>query len=185
VTDRTHLDAQQLAAYFALMEVGSLLHHAVEQQLRAEGDLSYVQFQILADLDSAPAGQQRMTDIADHVVYSRSGLTYQAAQLDKAGLITRTPSLDDERSTTVTITPAGRALLGRVLPGHVEVVGQLLFAPLDRQDVAGLTSTLVRVRDSIRARPPRSSAPRAQRKPAGSRARFPRPAQGMASTVSP
>ena len=168
MTDSTHLDAQQLAAYFALMEVGSLLHHAVEQQLRAEGDLSYVQFQILAGLNNAPGGQQRMTDIADRVVYSRSGLTYQAAQLDKAGLITRTPSLDDERSTTVTITPAGRALLGRVLPGHVEVVRQMLFAPLDRQDVAGLTSVLVRVRDRIRAQPPRSSAPRAQRKPAAS-----------------
>ncbi len=166
MTDSTHLDAQRLAAYFALMEVGSLLHHAVEQQLRAEGDLSYVQFQILAGLNNAPGGQQRMTDIADRVVYSRSGLTYQAAQLDKAGLITRTPSLDDERSTTVTVTPAGRALLARVLPGHVEVVGRMLFAPLDRQDVAGLTSTLVRVRDSIRAQPPRSSAPRAQRKPA-------------------
>jgi len=171
VTDRTHLDAQQLAAYFALMEVGSLLHHAVEQQLRAAGDLSYVQFQILAGLSNAPRGQQRMTDIADRVVYSRSGLTYQAAQLDKAGLITRTPSLDDERSTTVTITPAGRALLGRVMPGHVEVVRQLLFAPLDHQDVASLTSTLVRVRDRIRAQPPRSAAPRAQRKPTSSRRR--------------
>src|ERR1700730_10058727 len=83
VTDSTQLDSEQLAAYFALMEVGSLLHHAVEQQLRAEGDLSYVQFQILAGLNSAPGGQQRMTDIADRVVYSRSGLTYQAAQLDK------------------------------------------------------------------------------------------------------
>ena len=165
MADSTHLDAQQLAAYFVLMEVGSLLHHAVEQQLRAEGDLSYVQFQILAGLTNAPGGQQRMTDIADRVVYSRSGLTYQAAQLDKAGLITRTPSLDDERSTTVTITPAGRALFGRVLPGHVEVVRQMLFAPLDRQDVDGLTSTLVRVRDRIRAQPPRSAAPRAQRKP--------------------
>jgi DNA-binding MarR family transcriptional regulator len=94
-----------------------------------------VQFQILASLNTAPGGQQSMTDIADCVVYRRSGLTYQAAQLDKAGLITRTPSLDDERSTTVTTSPAGRALFARVLPGHVEVVRQLLFAPLDRQDV--------------------------------------------------
>jgi DNA-binding MarR family transcriptional regulator len=165
VTDGTHLDSEQLAAYFALMEVGSLLHHAVEQQLRAEGDLSYVQFQILAGLNRAPGGQQRMTDIADRVVYSRSGLTYQAAQLDKAGLITRAPSLDDERSTTVTITPAGRARLGRVMPGHVEVVRHMLFASLDQQDVVDLTSTLVRVRDRIRTQPPRSAAPRARRKP--------------------
>lgn len=30
-----------------------------------------------------------MTDLADGVVYSRSGLTYQAGLLDKRGLITR------------------------------------------------------------------------------------------------
>ena len=161
MTDRRPpLDAEQLAAYFALMEVGSLLQHAVDHHLRAAGNLSYVQFQILAGLNDAPNGQQRMTDIADRVVYSRSGLTYQAAQLERAGLITRAPSLDDERSTTVTITPAGRALVRRVLPGHVEVVRQLLFAPLTRDDVANLTTSLVRVRDRIRAQPPRSAAPR-------------------------
>src|ERR1700730_19346500 len=135
------LDDKQLAAYFALMEVGSLLQHAVEHQLRTEGDLSYVQFQILAGLSNAPGGQERMTDIADRVVYSRSGLTYQASQLDQAGLITRAPSVEDERSTTVTITPTGRALVGRVLPGNVEVVRQMLFAPLNRRDLARLIST--------------------------------------------
>jgi DNA-binding MarR family transcriptional regulator len=164
VTRRLPLDAEQLAAYFALMEVGSLLHHAVEQQLRTDADLSYVQFQILAGLNAAPDGQERMTDIADRVVYSRSGLTYQAAQLDQAGLITRAPSVDDERGTTVTITPAGRARVGRVMPGHMELVRQTLFAPLNRRDVAALTSTLVRIRDRIRAQPPRSAAPRAHRK---------------------
>ena len=62
-----------------------------------------------------------MTDLADGVVYSRSGLTYQAGLLEKAGLVTRAPSADDERSVTVTITDAGRALLAQVLPGHIEV----------------------------------------------------------------
>ena len=36
------LDAAQLGAYFALIEVSSLLRHAIEQQLRDAGDLSYV-----------------------------------------------------------------------------------------------------------------------------------------------
>src|SRR5215213_8608808 len=81
------LNAEQLAAYFVLMEVSSLLRHAVEGQLRAEGGLSYVQFEILARLADAPSGRQRMTDLADEVVYSRSGLTYQAGQLANAGLI--------------------------------------------------------------------------------------------------
>src|SRR6476469_10542989 len=98
------LDPVQLGAYFALIEVSSLLRHAIEQQLRDAGDLSYVQFQLLARLGDEPTGSLRMTDLADGVVYSRSGLTYQAALLDKRGLITRAPSPDDERSVMVTVT---------------------------------------------------------------------------------
>ncbi|MEU4746098.1 MarR family transcriptional regulator [Actinosynnema sp. NPDC023658] len=154
------LDPAQLGAYFALVEVTSLLRHAVEQQLREEGDLSYVQFQLLARLGDSPTGSHRMTDLADGVVYSRSGLTYQVGLLEKAGLVARVPSPDDERSTAVTITDAGRALLARVLPGHIEVVGGLLFEPLSRDDVATLAGLLAPVRDHMRSTPPRSAAPR-------------------------
>src|SRR6185437_6528350 len=102
------------------MEVSSLLQYAVDEHLRAEADLSYVQFQILARLVDAPGGRLRMTDLADGVVYSRSGLTYQAGLLDKHDLITRSPSPDDERSVIVSVTAAGRDLIAHVLPGHVE-----------------------------------------------------------------
>src|SRR3954471_4374867 len=122
------LDPVQLGAYFALMEVAGLLRHAVEQQLRDAGEISYVQFQLLARLGlDSPTGSERMTDLADGVVYSRSGLTYQAGLLEKRGLVTRTPAEDDDRGVTVTISDAGRARLAKVLPGHTEVLNQQLF----------------------------------------------------------
>src|SRR3954449_6572533 len=145
------LDATQLGAYFALIEVSSLLRHSVEQQLRDAGDLSYVQFQLLARLGDAPDGSARMTDLADGVVYSRSGLTYQAQSLEQRGLVTRSPSVDDERSTTVTITEGGRQTLAKIFPGHIAVLDELLFEPLDRQDVEALAAALGRVRDHMRA----------------------------------
>ncbi|MFF3564696.1 MarR family winged helix-turn-helix transcriptional regulator [Streptomyces sp. NPDC002574] len=150
---------EQLAAYFALTEAVSMLQHAIDQQLRAEGDLSYVQFQLLARLSDAE-GSLTMTELADGVVYSRSGLTYQAALLEKAGLITRAPSPDDERATLVTITDAGRARLADVLPGHIAVAQQMFFAPLGPDDLRHLHDIMGRVRDHMRARPPRSAAPR-------------------------
>jgi DNA-binding MarR family transcriptional regulator len=155
-------DPRQLAAFFALMEAVSLLQHHVEQHLRTEGDLSYVQFQLLARLADAH-GQLTMTQLADGVVYSRSGLTYQAGLLEEAGLITRRPSPDDERATLVTITEDGLALLGRVLPGHIQVVRRLLFDPLSDDDLHHLGDTMTRVRDHMRAQPPRSAAPRKAR----------------------
>jgi DNA-binding MarR family transcriptional regulator len=146
------------------MEVSSILRHAVEHHLRTHGDLSYVQFQILAQLTTSPAGSLRMTELADGVVYSRSGLTYQAGLLESRGLIHRSPSPEDERGVGVTLTEPGRRLFERVLPGHIEVVSRLLLEPLSRADLHALTDLLTPVRDHMRATPPRSAAPRRSRR---------------------
>src|SRR3954464_8345156 len=158
------LDAVQLRAYFALIEVVGLLRHAIEQQLREVGDLSYVQFQLLARLGGSPTGSLRMTDLADGVVYSRSGLTYQAGLLEKRGLVTRATSPDDERGVAVSITDAGRALLGKVLPGHAEVIDRLLFERLSHKDAKALSDLLAPVRDHMRSTAPRSATPRRRRR---------------------
>ena len=99
-----------------------------------------------------------MTDLADGVVYSRSGLTHQAALLEKAGLITRSPCPTDQRSTIVQVTADGRDRVARVLPGHIDVVRDLLYGVLDDEDVATLGAILTRVRDHMRSRPARSRA---------------------------
>lgn len=160
-------DPTQLGAYFALIEASSLMKHAVEQQLRQVGDLSYVQFQLLATLGNSPAGSGRMTDLADRVVYSRSGLTYQAQTLEARGLVRRAPSADDERSITVTVTDEGRAVLAAVFPGHLALLEEMLFAPLTRADIESLADILGRVRDHMRQTPPRSAAPRRKKPIAG------------------
>ncbi|MCS5485990.1 MarR family transcriptional regulator [Curtobacterium flaccumfaciens pv. beticola] len=154
------LDPSELGAYFSLIEVSSLLRHTVEQQLKDAGGLSYVQFQLLATLGDAADGSLRMTDLADGVVYSRSGLTYQVGLLERDGLVVRAPSAEDERSVTVSLTDAGRALLGRVFPGHVEVLRQLFLEPLSREDVQTLDDVLGRVKAHMRTVPPRSARPR-------------------------
>lgn len=156
------LNPRQLGAYFALMEAVGLLQHHVGKHLRTEGGISYVQFQLLARLADAH-GPLTMTQLADGVVYSRSGLTYQAGLLEKDGLITRGPSPDDDRATLVTITETGLALFNRVLPGHIQVVQRLLFDPLSDGDLHHLGDIMTRVRDHMRAQPPRSAAPRKRR----------------------
>lgn len=164
MTDATVLTPEQLAAFLMLHEVSSLLGHAVERQLREDGGLTVPQFQILAHLNKAQAGHLRMTDLADGLVYSRSGLTYQAAQLEKRGLVSRTQGADDERSVTVTLTPAGRALFGQVIPGHVKVVQRHMLDALTPADITTITAILGKVRDRLRTSPPRSAAPRARKR---------------------
>ncbi|UGU30515.1 MarR family transcriptional regulator [Mycolicibacterium smegmatis] len=161
------LDARELRAYFALTEAVSLLQFAVQRQLREDGGLSYVQFEILAKLTDA--GRLTMTDLADGVVYSRSGLTHQAGLLEKAGLITRTPSTDDQRAMVVEITRKGRDRVAAVLPGHVQIVRELLFDGLSAADVDALGDMMTAARDHMRSRPPRSSVTRARREVPGGR----------------
>lgn len=163
VSDATRgLTPQELGTYFALVEVSNLLQYAVDAHLRAEGDLSYLQFQILARLNDTPDGRLRMTDLADGLVHSRSGLTYQIGLLVTRGLVTRVPSPDDERSVVVAVTDAGRVLVARVLPGHVADVRRLLFDALADGDLAVLGDVLGRVRQHMLASPPRSAKPRAK-----------------------
>ncbi|MCV7444425.1 MarR family transcriptional regulator [Mycobacterium paraense] len=156
------LNPVQLRTYFALMEAVSLLQYEVRQQLQADGNLSYVQFEILAKLADAQR-PLTMTELADGVVYSRSGLTHQAGLLEKEGLITRAASRDDQRATVVSITKKGRARVAKVLPGHIEVVRDLLFDSLSDRDVRTLGDVMGRARDHMRSRPPRSAAPRSRR----------------------
>jgi DNA-binding MarR family transcriptional regulator len=157
------LDTVQLGAYFALIDVASLLRHEVEKQLRDAGGLSYVQFQLLARLGDSSTGSHRMTDLADSVVYSRSALTYQAGLLETEGLVTRSTSENDERGITVTITDAGRARLAKVFPGHIEVVSHMLFEPLSSAQVKALAELLEPVREHMRSIPPRSATSRRRR----------------------
>jgi len=162
------LDETQLRAYFGLMDVAGLLRHKVEQQLRGAADITYVQFKVLARLGlDSPTGSLRMTELADEVVYSRSGLTYQVGQMEKADWVERSPSPEDDRGVTVTITDAGRARLAQALPGHVEVLRELLFAVLTDDDVSTLAGLLEPVLDHMRAGPPRSATSR-RRGPAAS-----------------
>src|SRR3954467_11306150 len=152
--DALDLDDAQLRAYFALMDCAALLRNRVEQQLRTAADLTYVQFKVLARLGlDSPTGSLRMTELADEVVYSRSGLTYQVGQMEETGWVERGPSPDDDRGVTVTVTDAGRERLAQALPGHVEVLGELLFAARKDDDVSALAGLLEPVLHHMRAGP--------------------------------
>lgn len=148
---------REFGVYFALLEVSALVQHGVEGQLRRDGGLSFVQFQILAILGEDPSSPRSMTDLADRLVHSRSGLTYQVDRLERAGLVARVPSEQDERGVNVTLSPKGSAVLERVLPGHAEEVREVIVDALDSADRDELTRLLRRVAQHLRSRPPRSA----------------------------
>ena len=74
-----------------------------------------------------------------------------------------TPGLNSEQlSAYFTLMEVSR-LLRYAVDGHVDRVRQLLFEPMTGKDLAALSTVLGRVRDHMRATPPRSAKPRAGR----------------------
>jgi DNA-binding MarR family transcriptional regulator len=146
------LDPAEMKAWLAFLEVSHLLERAIEQQLRQDAGLSHAQYEILSRLEAADGGALRMSELADVIVVSRSGLTYQITQLEKAGLVRREKCPSDERGILAILTPAGRDALTRAAPGHLRVVRENLIdalTPAQREALAeGLSAARTRLRPS-------------------------------------
>ena len=138
-----------MAAWLAFVEVSHRLDRVIEQQLRRDAGLSHAQYEILSRLDAA-GGRLRMSELADVIIVSRSGLTYQVTQLERAGLVRREKDATDERGVLAVLTGAGGAALRRAAPGHVRVVRHYLIDALTRAQRSALTGGLSAARDRLR-----------------------------------
>ena len=156
----------EMRAWAAIVETANIVQFAADRQLRDAVGLTLAQFEILLRLLEAPEGRLRMTDIADALTVSRSGLTYQVARLEALGLVERRPSPGDERSVIAHITPAGRAALAAGGPGYVTLVREMLFDRIDPGELATVTEILDDVRTQLRERPKRSTFRRSRGAPA-------------------
>jgi DNA-binding MarR family transcriptional regulator len=140
----------EFRAYAALIASSTLLQRAVERNLREQANLTHVQFEILMNLYNAGDSGIRMAQLADALIVSRSGLSYQVAQLESRGWITRQRSADDERGVVARITPAGERMRQRVLAGHIDIVRSAFLDGIEPVELATLTAVLERVAGRLR-----------------------------------
>ncbi|AXI81190.1 MarR family winged helix-turn-helix transcriptional regulator [Peterkaempfera bronchialis] len=136
------LDDDEMRAWEGFLAAGALLNRRIEQQLKEEAGLSHAQYEILVRLERAPGGELRMTELADALLTSKSGLTYQVTQLEKAGLVRRRACPTDVRGIFAVLTEEGRRTLHSAAPGHVALVRRLLIDHLTRDQLAVLADGL-------------------------------------------
>jgi DNA-binding MarR family transcriptional regulator len=141
---------EEFRAYAALIASSTLLQRAVERNLREQADLTQVQFEILMNLSIAGDDGLRMAQLADALIESRSGLSYQVAQLESRGWISRERSADDERGVVARITSKGERMRQRVYAGHVDNVRRAFLDAVDPDELATLTTVLERVAERLR-----------------------------------
>lgn len=121
-TDRVRLG---LHAYVALMRAAEGVTRRTHGHL-AEHDLTLGQFGALEALHRS--GPLRACDLAERVLRSPANLTTILDNLERRALVERRPHPDDRRARLVHLTPAGRRLVARVLPGHAEGIARDLGA---------------------------------------------------------
>ncbi|MEV1241269.1 MarR family transcriptional regulator [Nonomuraea sp. NPDC052129] len=150
MTDTAWLDETEMAAWRAFLSTSHLLERRIEEQLKAAAGLTHPQYEVLARLADAPGRQMRMTELARGVVVSKSALTYQIGQLEKAGLVERTTCPSDERGVLAVLTEAGVRCLERVAPGHVEVVRAYLIDRMTRGELETMTTAMRKTEQALR-----------------------------------
>ncbi len=155
------LNNREMRAWVAFLDASNLLHRRIAQQLREDGGVTQPQYELLTRLEAAPGGRLRMTELAEALAASRSGLTYQVTQLEKAGFVRREPYEGDDRGVVATLTAGGREVLQAAAPGHVQVVREGLIDLLDEAELDALGDILGRVRDQLRQHGREHEAPSA------------------------
>jgi MarR family 2-MHQ and catechol resistance regulon transcriptional repressor len=84
------------------------------------GDLTLSQFGVLEALYHL--GSMSQSEICSKLLKSGGNMTLVIDNLEKHGLVQRNQDIEDRRITTVSLTPAGRDLIGEVLPVHVAAI---------------------------------------------------------------
>ncbi|MFF5207404.1 MarR family winged helix-turn-helix transcriptional regulator [Streptosporangium sp. NPDC000396] len=172
MTDTRWLSDDELDAWVTYVKATHLLERRVEEQLKADSGLTHAQYEILVKLSSAPDRRMRMTELAHKVVVSKSGLTYQVGQLEKAGLVRRTTCPSDDRGVLAVLTDEGTRCLERTAPGHVAVVRAFLIDQLTPDELRTMARIMAKATAAMTAAPGHTIETRAatRRPGAGSRA---------------
>src|SRR5215213_9112902 len=97
VTAATPLSPQELAAWRGMLQVHARVTQALDSQMRAEHGVSVSAYEVLMFLGDADGNRLRMSEIADRVLLSRSGLTRLIDRLADLGYVERCAAEDDGR----------------------------------------------------------------------------------------
>jgi DNA-binding MarR family transcriptional regulator len=141
------LGREELTAWRSFLRAHARITRALEAELVAEQRLSLAAYDVLVQLAEAPQRRLRMTELADAVLLSRSGVTRLVDRLEQARLVTRAPVESDGRGVTAHLTDAGLERLRVAARTHLAGVARHFADRLDADDLAALDRISRRLAD--------------------------------------
>lgn len=145
--ERALLTDEQIGAWRALVGVHARLSVRLEADLVTEHALPLVEYEVMVQLLDAPDQRLRMTELADRVLLSRSGITRLVDRMEREGLVRRTECVEDARGTFAALTSEGTARLREASGTYFRGLRTYLVDPVDGRDLNELRVVLQAVLD--------------------------------------
>jgi DNA-binding MarR family transcriptional regulator len=139
-----------LRAWRLYFESVLALADVLDTELERDAGIPLRWYDALIHLEDAPDGL-RMNELAERILYSKSGFTRVVDRMEAADLVRRVRPPNDRRSVRVVLTEDGRATLERARRHHRHGIEQHFARHLDDADVEALARALEKV--SAHARP--------------------------------
>jgi DNA-binding MarR family transcriptional regulator len=139
--------AEEIAVWRAFLRAHAQLIRTLEAELAQAADLPIASYDVLVQLAEAPDHRLRMTDLADRVLLSRSGLTRMIDRLEREELVRREPVPDDARGMYAVLTRAGVDRLRSASHVHLPGIGAHFVQRFNRRELDRLGQLLGRLAD--------------------------------------
>lgn len=117
--------------------------------IHARHGMSGTEFDTLLRLARSPERRLRMSDLAQQIAFSTSGITRVVDRLENNGLLRRIQAPGDRRSCYAMLTDAGHERLSSDVPELVTVIEQWFTGALEPDELDAFLAALRRLRDAV------------------------------------
>jgi DNA-binding MarR family transcriptional regulator len=118
------LTETELRAWQALLHAHHDLVQRLDLELREEHGITFGEYDVLLRLARVPGAALRMTDLADRVMLSPSGVTRLVDRLMVRGFVRREADQEDARATLATLTDEGKRRVRLAARTHLRGIRQ-------------------------------------------------------------
>jgi DNA-binding MarR family transcriptional regulator len=137
-----NLTETELRAWQGLLHAHDHVVGRLDADLRREHDISFGAYDVLLRLGRAPERCLRMSELAQRVMLSPSGLTRMVDRLVETGLVRRRPFEGDARVTLACLTDRGRQRVRGAARTHLRGIREHFTGRLSEAQLRSVASAL-------------------------------------------
>lgn len=143
------LNREEDAAWRGYRRMRVLLDLQIARDLASDSGLSEADYDVLSTLSETDGRCMRLSDLAAHMLWSKSRLSHHTVRMQQRGLVIREEDVDDGRGSWVVLTDAGMDVIRAAAPPHVASVRRHMIDLLTADERDALASLSNRIADRL------------------------------------